>query len=128
MEHTTIVTYNELIERLKKLKLERDIQEMTIRYTFNDFIEGINIFSIFKSSKSTTGSSNDLSKIGLSTGLNLIIGLIFGKHRNIKGFLSALMAEYFTTKLVNNNSFTTLLSNIGTLIFNKISHRDTYKT
>ena len=119
MENTTIVNYSELIGRLTELKSEREEQEIVLIQTFSEFVSSINIFSFFKSSDATNNfQSNDLIKSGLSMTINLIAGLVFGKNRSIKGFLSTLMVERFTKMIINNNLINTI-ANIASMIFSK---------
>ncbi len=122
MENTTIVNYSELTARLTVLKSERDIQEIVLKQSFTEFVSSINIFSFFKSSNTTTNSfqSNDLIKSGLTMAVNLIAGLVFGKNRSIKGFLSTLMIERFAKMMIDNNLINTF-ANIGSMIFSKNS-------
>jgi hypothetical protein len=50
--------------------------------------------------------------------VNLIAGMMFGKTRSIKGFLSTLMVERFTKMMINNNLINTV-AKIGSLFFSK---------
>lgn len=120
MENTTIVNYSELTARLTLLKSERDVQEIVLKKSFNEFISSINIFSFLKGSDTTDNfQSNDLIKSGLTMTVNLIAGLMFGKNRSLKGFLSTLMVERFTKMLINNDLINTI-AKIGRLIFSKV--------
>lgn len=120
MENTTIVNYSELTARLTLLKSERDVQEIVLKKSFNEFISSINIFSFLKGSDTADNfQSNDLIKSGLTMTVNLIAGLMFGKNRSLKGFLSTLMVERFTKMLINNDLINTI-AKIGRLIFSKV--------
>jgi len=50
--------------------------------------------------------------------LNLITGLVLGKNRSIKGYLSAMMVERFTTMVIDNNLIN-IITGISSLIFRK---------
>ena len=119
MENKIIVNYSELTARLTLLKSERDMQEIVLKQSFNEFISSINIFSFFKSSDATENfQSNDFIKSGLTMTVNLLAGLVFGKNRSLKGFLSTLMVERFTKMLIDNNLINTF-AKIGSMIFSK---------
>lgn len=119
MENKIIVNYSELTAHLTLLKSERDVQEIVLKQSFNEFISSINIFSFFKSSDATENfQSNDLIKSGLTMTVNLLAGLVFGKNRSLKGFLSTLMVERFTKMLIDNNLINTF-AKIGSMIFSK---------
>jgi len=77
-------------------------------------ISGLNLVSILKG---TTKNENplDFIKSGVNTVLDLIIGLALGKNRSIKGFLSAVLVEKFTTMLIDNN-LTNIISGISMLM------------
>lgn len=119
MENTTIINHAELLSRLTDLKSEREIQEMALKYTFTEFIATIDLVSLFKK-KNDAGNDQpqELLKTGLNMALNMITGLIFGKNRSIKGYLSALMVERFTTMVVDNNLIN-IITGISSLIFKK---------
>lgn len=119
MENKIIANYSELTARLTLLKSERDMQEIVLKQSFNEFISSINIFSFFKSSDATENfQSNDFIKSGLTMTVNLLAGLVFGKNRSLKGFLSTLMVERFTKMLIDNNLIKTF-AKIGSMIFSK---------
>ena len=95
------------------------MQEIVLKRNFSEFISSINIFSFFKSSDNSNNfQSNDLVKSGLSMAINLIAGLVLGRNRSIKGFLSALMVERFTKMMIDNNLINTF-AKIGSMFFNK---------
>lgn len=117
MEKTTILNYSDLLARLTELKSERETQEISLKYTFTEFVSSINLVSFFKS-KSNNLLPNDLMKSGLSMAVNMIAGLVLGKNRSVKGFLSTLMVERLTTMVIDNNLIE-LVSKITSLFFNK---------
>ena len=119
MENTAILNHSDLLARLADLKSEREIQEMSLKYTFVEFISTINVVSFFKSNNKLSGlQPNDLIKSGLNMAINLVIGLVLGKNRSVKGFLSTLMVERFTTMIIDNNLIN-VISKIGSLFLHK---------
>lgn len=119
MENTAILNHSDLLSRLNELKSEREIQGTTLKYTFIEFITTINVVSFFKSANKTSSlHSNDLMKNGLSLVLNTITGLVLGKNRSVKGYLSTLFVERITTMLIDNDLINTV-SKIASLFLHK---------
>ncbi len=119
MGNTAILTHSDLLARLTELKYDREIQETSLKYTFIEFISTINVVSFFKGSNNSNYlQSNDLLKNGLSMGLNLITGLVLGKNRSIKGFLSTMMVERFT-RMILDKDLINIITKIASLIFSK---------
>lgn len=119
MENKIILNHAELLSQLAQLKIDREIQETALKYTFVEFIATINVVSFFKSANKTSSiQSNDLLKNGLSMVLNTITGLVLGKNRSVKGYLSTLFVERFTTMLIDNDLINTI-SKIASLFSHK---------
>jgi hypothetical protein len=119
MENTFVTNHSELLARLTELKSERETQEMALKYTITEFIATIDLVSLFKKSNTTDDNQpKELLKTGLNMLLNLITGLVLGKNRSIKGYLSAMMVERFTTMVIDNNIIN-IITGISSLIFRK---------
>lgn len=119
MENKIILNHAELLSQLAQLKIDREIQETALKYTFVEFIATINVVSFFKSANKTSSiQSNDLLKNGLSMVLNTITGLVLGKNRSVKGYLSTLFVERITTMLIDNDLINTI-SKIASLFSHK---------
>lgn len=102
MEKVIIKKHSELILRIAELRMYKDIQEAELQNSFKDIVSTLNLVSLFK--KATNQDRPlELAKSGVNMVLDLIIDLVLGKHRSIKGYLSAVMVEKFTTVLVDNN-------------------------
>lgn len=102
MEKVKIINHSQLIGRIAELRMNKDTQEIELKESFKELISTLNLISMFKGS-TNTDHPMELAKSGVNMVLDLIIDLILGKHRSIKGYLSAVMVEKFTTMLVNNN-------------------------
>ena len=118
MENTAIVNYSDLLLRLAELKSNRETQLDELKLSFSEFITSIDIVSLFtkKSDSDNDHHPQDLLKTGINMALNLITGLIFGKTRSIKGYLSAMMIERFTTMVIDNNIIN-IITGIASMIF-----------
>jgi len=101
-ETATITNYSQLEMQLSVLRLEREFQELVLRESFQNLISSLNLVSLFK-----VATNQDqpiaFAKSGITLIINLITNLILGKHRSIKGYLSSIMVERFTTMVVDNN-------------------------
>lgn len=120
MDHSEIINHSLLISRLSELKTGRGLQETALKISVTEFIATIDLVSLFKrpDSSNNNQSSNEIIKTGLNMALNLVTGLLLGKNRSIKGYLSALMVERFTTMVIDNNLIN-IVAGISSMIFKK---------
>ncbi|MDX9747356.1 MAG: hypothetical protein RBT57_02545 [Paludibacter sp.] len=112
----TITNYSQLESQLSVLHLERDYQELVLKDSFHSLITSLNLVSLFKAATNHDRPA-ELAKSGITLIINLITNLILGKHRSIKGYLSSIMVERFTTMIVDNNLFS-MIAGLTTL-FNR---------
>lgn len=117
MEKKLIVNHSELILHIAELHQEKDIQEYKLKDSFKEIANTLNIVSLFKGD-TKRDRSLEIAKKGVNMVLNLITDLVLGKHRSIKGYLSAVMVENFTTTLVDSDLMT-LITGIGSLFIKK---------
>lgn len=107
METTEIVNHTELLMRITLLREEKCRQEEEIKDTFNNFVSTLDPVYLVKKSLHNLAEDKDvqynLSKVVLNFGTSFIIDKILGKNRSIKGFLSAVLVERFSTSVINNN-------------------------
>jgi DUF438 domain-containing protein len=118
MENTAIINYPELLFRLKELKLTKENSENELKLSFTEFMSTVDIVSLFSRQKNPENIQQNLLKTGINMALNLVTGLVFGKNRSVKGYLSALMIERFTTMVIDNNLIG-IVAGIGSMIFKK---------
>lgn len=102
MEKVIIVSHSQLILRLAELRMYKDIRENELKVSFTEMASMLNLTTIFKEATNTERPM-ELAKSGINMIVNLIIDLVLGKHRSIKGYLSAVMLERFSAMLVDNN-------------------------
>jgi hypothetical protein len=102
MEKKIISNHSELMLRIAELNMHKDIQELELQESFRDIISSLNLVSLFKQ---TENQERPFELAGMSVNLvvDLIIDLILGKHRSLKGYLSAVLVEKFSNMLINNN-------------------------
>ncbi len=117
METTQITNHTELLLQIEELRYLKNIQEENLKQSFKTVSGTLDLLSIFKGSNNTNPEF-DIAKVGLNTALDLIIDMVLGKHRSIKGFLSSVLVEKFSTMLVNNN-LGNVISGITQLIHKK---------
>lgn len=118
MEKVIITNHSELVLRIAELRMYKGIQEAELKSSFKGIASALNLISLFKQA-TNQDRPLELAKSGVNMVLDLIIDLILGKHRSIKGYLSAVMVEKFTTMLVDNNLIN-IISGINSL-FNRKS-------
>jgi len=118
MEKVIITNHSELVLRIAELRMYKDIQEVELQDSFKEIASTLNLISLFKEA-TNQDRPLELAKSGVNMVLDLIIDLILGKHRSIKGYLSAVMVEKFTSMLVDNNLIN-IISGINSL-FNRKS-------
>lgn len=102
MEKVKIVNHSQLILRIAELRMYKNIQENELKDSFKEMASTLNLISFFKEA-ANVDHPMELAKSGVNMVIDLIIDLVLGKHKSIKGYLSAVMVEKFTTMLVNNN-------------------------
>lgn len=102
MEKVIIVNHSQLIQRLAELRMYKEIRENELKVSFTEMASMLNLTTIFKEATNTERPM-ELAKSGINMIVNLIIDLVLGKHRSIKGYLSAVMLERFSAMLVDNN-------------------------
>lgn len=108
----TIKNHDQLQLRIAELQMYKSIQEEELKVSLRDAFTTLNIISIFKS---TNDQPIQLAKSAVNMTLDLIIDLVLGKHRSIKGFISSILVERFTNSLVDNN-LVNVISTITELI------------
>ncbi len=117
MENTPIVTHSDLLRQLEVFKLEKEIGEEMLKIRFMDVVTSFNIVSLFKAS-TKEDYPFEFAKSGVIMVVNLFTNLMLGKHRSIKGYLSSVMVERFTTVLIENN-FLPIIAGISSLLNRK---------
>lgn len=117
MGQKTIATHAELVLQLAELRMQKGIQEDNLKNSFKDIVSGLNLLSIF-SDTSNQNRPLGLAKMGVNMVLDLIIGLTMGKNRSVKGYLSAVILERFTSMIVDNNLLN-IISGIRSLFSRK---------
>ena len=115
-----ISNYEQLLTQIETLREEKDFQEDKLKNSFSEMLGLLNIMSLFKAATKQE-QPLELAKTGLNMILTLIIDLVLGKHRSIKGYLSAVTVEKFTTVLINNN-LTNIITGISSLFNRKTQY------
>jgi len=106
MENKVIINHAQLQLRIAELRMYKGIQEEELKLSLRDAFATLNLISIFRNA--TVEQPIHLAKSAVNMTLDLIIDLVLGKHRSVKGFLSSILVERFTTTLVDNNLMTVI--------------------
>lgn len=122
MENSDISNHLELRIRISQLKAEQNIQKAALANMCKEFVSTLNPVTFVKSSLHTLATDKtvqfDLVKVGLNLGTNLIIDQTLGRYRSIKGFLSSVLLEKYSSSFINNN-VSKIVSVIGNLVSGK---------
>ena len=119
MENKEISSHAELVLRIMDLKAEKFSREEDLKYTFKEFVSTLNPISMVKESLHQLAADRDvkfdLAKVGLNLGVDFIIDKVLGRNRSVKGFLSSVLIEKFSTLFLNNN-ISKIVSEISKLL------------
>ena len=131
MENSDISNHLELRIRISQLKAEKIIQEAEFTNMFKEFVGTLNPVSFVKSSLHTLATDKavqfDLVKVGLNLGTNLVIDQTLGRYRSIKGFISSVLLEKYSSSFINNNA-SKIVSVIGNLVSRKSDDKQKNKS
>ena len=107
MEKIEITSYSELLMRIEYLKLEKTRQEEDLKVSFKEFTDSLDPIQMLKQSLHKLAEDKevqvDLTRVGVSIGVNYIINKILYKSNNLKGFLSSVLINLLSTALTTEN-------------------------
>ncbi|MDI1354172.1 MAG: hypothetical protein PSX36_04610 [bacterium] len=108
MENDLLSPHLALSLRIKQLQEDNLRQSETINRLVNELaisFQPVNAaLQKLHSMAEQPSAPIELAKLGLNAGLNFLIDQLLGKHRSIKGYLSAIQAESISEKFVNTNA------------------------
>lgn len=124
MENKNISSHTELVLRIMELKAEKFNREEELRTSFKEFVYTLNPISLVKESLHNLAEDRevkfDLAKIGINLGANFLIDKLLGRNRSIKGFLSSVLIEKFSSFFLNNdNNISKIVSEVSKLMHPK---------
>ena len=125
MKKKQLKTYNEVLIAIASEKIEQTKLKAELKLCTNDFIDSFNPLTIVK--KTLTNISTDdtlktkIAKAGMTTGANLIIDLVLGKRKSVKGFLSSILLETVSNAIINSNSSSTIMQGLRQVLARDIS-------
>lgn len=119
MEKINIVNHSELLMHLLELKKYREVQEEEIKEIFGGIVTTF-ASDTFLKKPAVQNQPVELAKSVINMALDVIIDITLKKHRSVKGYLSAVIAERFALILVDNN-ITNILSGISFLFKRRIT-------
>jgi hypothetical protein len=106
MGNLKIESYSDLILQITLIKTTKKQQEIELRKDFNEFTQSLNPVQIIQHGLSKLANDKtikfNLKKIGMIAGADLLIDIIFGRNRSIKGFLSAVLVEKIASTYINS--------------------------
>jgi len=102
MDIENITTYPQLLLYIEELKLMKEIQEKEMKDAIGDIVSLTNLVSFFKK-PAQQDQPIELVKSGINMMLDFISYIILGKHRDINGYISAVIAKKISSVLIDNN-------------------------
>ena len=127
MENNKISNYSELILRIEYLKSEKVKQEEELKVTFKEFVKTLDPIEMMKQSLHKLAEDKevqvDLTRVGVSIGVNYLINKILYKSNNIKGFLSSVLVNLLSSALTNEN-ISKIITKITDLIHPKADEQN----
>jgi len=121
-----ITDYNQLLRRIEFLKIEKKVQEEELHLKFKSFTSTLEPISIIKKSlhdlASDTTVQEDVTTLGLNTGVGYVVEKVMGRTKSVKGFLSSILVEKFV-KLLIKKSAPIIVSGITNYLETKKSER-----
>lgn len=105
MNNIKVAAYTDLQQQIDTLKKEKKEKEIELKYQFAEIATEANPIKIVKEYVGTILEDKDLklnvSKIGINLGTNFLIEKLLGRNRSIKGYLSSMLVEKFSTSIIN---------------------------
>lgn len=119
MGNKSINGYSELKERISELKAEKVLREQELSTAFNNFNATFDPISIIKKSVRNLNQDqqlkNDVVKAGVNMGVNFVIDTVMGRRKSLKGFLSSVLLEKYSTLFIEKK-LGGVLQGIGSII------------
>lgn len=111
-----------LVSEIHYLKAEKGRLETELESSFRDLTSSLKPVAIVR--ELISGLSSDktvqqsLAKTGLTLGTNLVIDLVLGKNKSIKGYLSSILVEKIASAFINSRA-PEMIWNVSKMIFQK---------
>lgn len=106
--NSNIDSYDALKMRIEALRLQKNEQEIQLKKSIKAFTKTLSPAHLIKKSlhqlSADEGVKTDLTKVTLNTGVDFLIGKIFGKYSSVKGFLGATIAEKASRLIINEDN------------------------
>jgi hypothetical protein len=105
MDNIKVAAYTDLQLQIDALKKEKKEKEDKLKNQFSEIATEANPIKIVKEYVGAILEDKDLklniSKIGINLSTNFLIEKLLGRNRSIKGYLSSMLVEKFSTSIIN---------------------------
>lgn len=122
MGNFQISNHSELLFRMEELKVKMSRQEEELKNKFKSISSSFDILSLFKTDSVNKKPVFGLLKVGLISGINLMIDLILKKNKSVKGFVSSVFVEKLVAMLIDID-LTKLLSSVQNFLYRFVSNK-----
>lgn len=101
MQHINPLNQADLIAQIKLVKLRKKNQEQDLTNCLTNFVSSLSPVSLIKDSIHSLVKDPevrlDLTNAGVQLGADIVIDMVLGRYRSIKGFVGAVLAEKLIT-------------------------------
>lgn len=122
MGNFQISNHSELLFRMEELKVKKSRQEEELKNKFKSISSSFDILSLFKTDSVNKKPVFGLLKVGLISGIHLMIDLILKKNKSVKGFVSSVFVEKLVAMLIDID-LTKLLSSVQNFLYRFVSNK-----
>lgn len=97
MQKNTPFNQLDLSMQIDLLKAQKKVQQADLANSFHQFVFALNPVTILKNSINNlvadTEVTHSLANAGAQMGTNLVIDMVLGKYRSVKGFFGSVLLE-----------------------------------
>lgn len=105
LQNVILLNHTDLLLQINLAKIQKQKQEQELKIHIKDFVETLNPVTVIKESLhslvSDTGIRQDLTKTAVHFGANVLIDVVVGRYRSVKGFLGSIFLEKLADPFIN---------------------------
>ena len=103
MSKPKIHTYEQLSLRIIELGTLKTAQELALRNNVKEAYEYYKLKNIVKRTVKDLADDNEFKENSFKAATNYILGKVFGKNNQTKGFIASILMDKLITPLIKNN-------------------------
>lgn len=106
LQNSILLNHADLLLEINLAKIQKRKQEEELKMHIKDFVETLNPVSVIKESVhnlvSDPGIRQDLTNTAVHFGMNVLIDIVVGRYRSVKGFLGSIFLEKLADPVINS--------------------------